>query len=594
MLALPFITQLGLGYNNLCGSANVAMLVRGYTDKTVTPVQIATRLGVLNQFTTMAQMVAGATLYGVAVETSTVADWSWVKAKLDSNRPVVCLVDYRKYSDNPNRYEYAHFLTVLGYTDTHVIVNDPLRYSGGTQIPLSEFIASISSRSLVNKQGNVTNNPFQAVVPLQALRSSTLTGAGINLDPRNPHGKPSADKLQGYSFARIEYNISDGKGTQDVGSAEAVYRPYLEALPKDCTPVIVFTHRTYGEEVKDSNGNNAYNWEWMNYQKDGNNIDAKVLAWSTFRANFIRKITEVARLYVGRGIVYQIMNEQDSEDSRASVVIPPKEYGLIFNEAYTALKVVDANCTVITGGYNSGATRGSAQFKAASIKMCDGVALHPYGASAGGIYDQPPIPSIDKQLAEWRKATSAPLWVTEFGFVNVTNAAESLMSRYVRAFVDACTAVPNVKPPMWYAYSDYMDNCYGVEDRQGNTRSLLQAELVKSINAPVKPAGYPVGQYTLETTQLYINIRATPNGVDIGDVKHGDRVTVNAVPVSDFIGGFYWQSVSWNGVTGWLALMPSYTLKPYSANDDNTEAVIKQVEIVEKALTEIKRLLNGI
>lgn len=92
-------------------------------------------------------------------------------------------------------------------------------------------------------------------------------------------------------------------------------------------------------------------------------------------------------------------------------------------------------------------------------------------------------------------------------------------------------------------------------------REKLKYGFDKVTTVATKPTGYAPGTYTLDISSGYINFRETPNGKDIGDIRKGDTVVVTQnTEVSDQIGGYFWQKVNY-GKEGWIALMPSYTLK---------------------------------
>lgn len=558
MLVLSFVTQLGWGYNNLCGSANIAMLVRGYSGGMVTPVAVARRLGVLNQFTTIGQMVAGLALYNIASRYESNATWEWIASQLDGGFPVIALVDYRKFKDNPRGYRYAHFVLVLGYDGTHVTLHDPLRFEGYTCIPLAEFQAAIASPSLYddggtpsNPQDDGLNRPFQAIVPLAPLEAK-LFGAGINIDPRNPHGRPTLDQLKGYGSVRLPYSIRRVNNVPDIEEAERTYRNYLLDISRTGADIVlVLTHQVGLEGA-------GFNYEAMSGTE-----------WLRFRTDYINIIREIARRYAGRGFIYQIMNEQDSEDNRASVVVPPLEYGKIYNDAYDALHAIDPTCLVLAGSYNSGAQRGWQQFSSAAIRNCDGIGIHMYGASAGGLYAQPPIPSVNEQLAYWRRMTTLPLWPTEFGFRRVGEQPQEKMAQFASAFIDACEAVPDVEAPMWYAFSSHMDESYGVLDTNGTERSKLREALTQPYNSANAPQGYSVGRYRVETGLTYVNGRTEPRTTAsaTAQIKNGDTLTVESVEVSAFSTGYYWQKFRWHEESVWVALTPHFKLVPVSPSE---------------------------
>lgn len=163
-------TQLDNEYSNDCGPASIVQLVWLLMGVRLSIRQVVTALNNANKFTSIAQMITGLKGYGVEAHYESAATWDWYARKLDDGIPVIALVDYSAYKDNPLRYEYAHFLTVIAYDATTVTVHDPLRRTGPTRIPLAEFVNSINRPS---KYVGGFNRPNQAIYPVVAKPAPT-------------------------------------------------------------------------------------------------------------------------------------------------------------------------------------------------------------------------------------------------------------------------------------------------------------------------------------------------------------------------------------------------------------------------------------
>jgi ABC-type bacteriocin/lantibiotic exporter with double-glycine peptidase domain len=114
--------------------------------------------------------------YKLAMTHTQKATLAWYRETLGRGIPVLALVDYSAYSDNPLRYEYAHFLLVVSMTDTTARVMDPLRTEGPTDIPLREFAKSINQQSAYIARYDANGKPVkgynysnQAMYPLAPL-----------------------------------------------------------------------------------------------------------------------------------------------------------------------------------------------------------------------------------------------------------------------------------------------------------------------------------------------------------------------------------------------------------------------------------------
>lgn len=363
---------------------------------------------------------------------------------------------------------------------------------------------------------------------------------GINVDPRNPYGSPSAIELNGFTSARFVYNVSNYVGSTDIEAAERVYRPYISSLiDVGIIPIVVITHQT-GLEGQ------GFDFENMTPSR-----------WEEFRIRIVGYIQNIASRYVGNRIIWQIMNEQDSLDSTKSVVIPPVEYGKIFNDSYAVLKAIDKNFVVITGGYNSGPDLGAKHFNSSYIKkdssgnyLADGLAFHPYGAGAGGHFNQ--FGLLTDQIARWKALVpkmSSKLYITEIGLTNAEHHPEWEVAAYAKAIVSTSTTI---RETLWFAWSHAMDSSYGYIAQNGTLREVLKRELTKgssgltTIDSPLKISGL--------TSSLYV--RSAPvvkSGNIVGLVFNGSKLRW----VSDktqYDGKYYWREIVLeNGTRGYSA-----------------------------------------
>lgn len=204
------LTQLDNALRNDCGQACCAMLVNAYQSRALSIEQVAratsTDKGKFTPFYKLSMKDKDGRVievrpglfdilghYGVKAAYTGQATIGWYRETVARGVPVIALVDYSAYTDNPLAYEFAHFLLVVGVSDTHVTVNDPLRTKGNTLIPLPEFVKSINQQSAYVKgydaEGAVIkgyNNANQAMYPLQALvmpdKTAALSGAWAAFD----------------------------------------------------------------------------------------------------------------------------------------------------------------------------------------------------------------------------------------------------------------------------------------------------------------------------------------------------------------------------------------------------------------------------
>lgn len=68
------------------------------------------------------------------------SNWESIKEEIDQGRPVIVAVTAKFLKSRKYQYPGAHFVLATGYTDTHVIVNDPGTHQGvNFQYSLQEF-----------------------------------------------------------------------------------------------------------------------------------------------------------------------------------------------------------------------------------------------------------------------------------------------------------------------------------------------------------------------------------------------------------------------------------------------------------------------
>lgn len=98
---------------------------------------------------TFAEGIVAARVAGVALRHVRPAAWNTIRVEIDAQRPVVALLRYGVLSGNQDSSDVAHFVVVLGYDATHVVMHDPnwwdeRREEGAfRRVPLSEFQRAI-------------------------------------------------------------------------------------------------------------------------------------------------------------------------------------------------------------------------------------------------------------------------------------------------------------------------------------------------------------------------------------------------------------------------------------------------------------------
>jgi hypothetical protein len=362
-----------------------------------------------------------------------------------------------------------------------------------------------------------------------------MTIAGVNTDPRNPVGDPAASRLAGFTYARFPYNVSNGTGSLDFEAAHQFYARRIDAYrAAGVTPLIIFTHQTWGEGQGEGRD---FIWRQMSAGD-----------WDRYIAGLVNVIRRIAARFVGKGIVWQIGNENDNDDKDnvASVYMPPKYYGALFRLAYDAIKTADPSARVIIGGLVTGPGKGILYYNATGITQHDGIGIHTYGAGAGGLYGQ--HGTIEYQLGEWRKL-GRPLWVTEFGVLNAPNEPAERVAAYAAAFMKACAG--KAVAACWYGWGEGMHNGYGIENRGVVRQSLFEA-LMKP-PAPTVYTGLKPGKYMLINGSVNIRESSDADSRPVITVPLGAVIEVTGAEVTNE-DDYGWQAVKYGDHAGQMAL----------------------------------------
>lgn len=358
--------------------------------------------------------------------------------------------------------------------------------------------------------------------------------AGVNVDFRNPKANPSAKALAGFGYARFVYNVSAGTGSLDFDAAHRLYGPHIDDLrAHGITPIGIFNHQTFGES-------RGYDWKAMS-----------AWHWEQLSNDFVAAVIQIVRRYAGKGLVYQIWNEQDSA-SVAAVAVPPDVYGALFRRVYLAIKASDSTARVIIGGLVSGPGDGINYYKATKIQLHDGIGVHMYGVGAGGLFNT--WGTIDEQLQPWLKLKRA-IWLTEFGVTGKDgppNEPVEKVARYARAFTAACA--DKVAVLCYFPWGE-QHNGFPIETGGKVRRELIEALTGRAGNPPdPEPPIGPRPEYmTVAGLRAPLNVRLEPSTMFpvLAVIRNGDQI----YPLMDIAGSGSdrWRMVELsNGITGWV------------------------------------------
>lgn len=314
--------------------------------------------------------------------------------------------------------------------------------------------------------------------PVAAISGTAVPGMNLDLDNRN--GTPNPNVIQNLGWVRLLFNVSlnpnfpegDDRryGNTDVNATFNRYKDVLARYAQaGIKVVLVFTHQTFGE-------GQGFVWPRMDS-----------IAWrNDFTPRYVETVRQCVQLLSPTGHVYayQIWNEQDTEkdNARAAVPLEAADYGYILGKTIQAIRTVDRNTTIITGGHVTGPENAVAYAHTTFANMPagvrpDGVAFHPYGRGAAeSIFSR--FGTISAAMDVYRKALPGkPVWLTEWGILDRQgdDGIAEEATRYATGFLNELERnfPGQVACAIWYAWADGMDNGYGLVRENGTRRDPL-------------------------------------------------------------------------------------------------------------------------
>ncbi len=302
-----------------------------------------------------------------------------------------------------------------------------------------------------------------------------LNPIGVNLDVFHPMGKPPAARLGGLGWVRFGYNVSNMRGSEDIKAAFERYLPHVEAYREaGCRVIFTTSHQTYGE------GKSEF-WPWSQM------TDVK---WRRLIGRFADMMEQIAAQWAARGLLaaWQVWNEPDSLSGVASVPLSASNYGIMFEQAYRAIRSADSRVQIITAGFNSGPLRGRAyvrrllQTLPADVRP-DGLAFHPYGRGVNGHPYYASFGHIDESVWAYSSVMpDKPLWITEWGVLDRPHDNPAHIARYATDMIRYLKRQypGRIAALIWYAWAQGMHNGFGLVDGAGKPRPPLTQRFLSS------------------------------------------------------------------------------------------------------------------
>jgi hypothetical protein len=312
----------------------------------------------------------------------------------------------------------------------------------------------------------------EAPAPLGLLRARGVNTVGVNLDQFHAQGTPDPARLSGMGWVRFGYNVSMGKGSQDLEAAYRLYAPLAERYAKAGLKVMfTFTHQTYGE------GRDEF-WPWPNMTDD---------KWRRLTDRLTEMVAKIVRSFKAAGTVaaWQIWNEQDAPiGAVASVPMSAQNYGHLLGRTLQAIRAEDSTVAVIGGGHTGGPGPGST-YATQAIQtlranypntLPDGIATHPYGRGARPNTRYANFGDLREELNAYGAVLpDRPIWLTEWGALDKEGDNPNDIAQYASEFVELINReyAGKVAAVIWYAWAMGMHNGYGLVGRDDKPMPVL-------------------------------------------------------------------------------------------------------------------------
>jgi hypothetical protein len=292
-------------------------------------------------------------------------------------------------------------------------------------------------------ESNETNNSRQIALSVGQSAASLLYG--MNIDPANPGGRPTAAQLKaaGARWVRVEWKHYEG--------GYAFYDSIISGYRSAGLKVLLLVDYTSPTAAKPAS-------------------NAGDSTWNSYRSAFNATLTDIANHYRDGVDAWQVWNEQDLSDpgSGYDPGVPAHQYGYMLRDAASIIRAYSGR-PIVTGGLASGDANylSTVRAYAGGSLPVDYVAVHPYGqrapdnwpSSTWGFGNMSDL--FDRYLAYGK-----PLWVSEIGVNTSDNAfqANYLQNVYQLASGEYAGRVPVV---FWFCWSDAMVPPFGMLNASG-------------------------------------------------------------------------------------------------------------------------------
>jgi hypothetical protein len=136
-------------------------------------------------FLSRADLIKAADKYQVSLRRFKNGDQDYLKRKIDQNRPVIALVNYKAWSkagsgvDTQSKFAKTHFVVVTGYDGNDILINDPLWWGSRRQEGKDKRMTYAQFAAAWGTCHQFLNNPdFIGLVAMKALPGHSAPVSG--------------------------------------------------------------------------------------------------------------------------------------------------------------------------------------------------------------------------------------------------------------------------------------------------------------------------------------------------------------------------------------------------------------------------------
>ena len=186
---------------------------------------------------------------------------------------------------------------------------------------------------------------------------------GLNIDPNNPKGNPDPAELKELGVEMVRYTYYDSSGGDQLDPGKANFYTEKAKAYKNAgiDSLVILTYDTLVPRPAPEAPDDQYN---------------------PYIDRFARRAEQIARLLAPFKPAFQVWNEPDHPIHPGyAPTLTPRVYARLQQRTYEAIKRVDPEMLVVTGGISQGNPGWLSEvIKHAGGKLhADIVAFHPYG-----------------------------------------------------------------------------------------------------------------------------------------------------------------------------------------------------------------------